>query len=588
MSTPTAIGPSVEPLSADVLLANVESCACPQCGAPMAVRLWLLTADCWRCDVSISLAHLWDDVAKDHAGPQRETKAPAVPERTATRRPRRSMGRATSGVDRRPALPVPPRFTQPRRLRWQTLLQEALACLMSTIAHLILLILLALLSLGGVREPVQQIRLSLEVDPTRREGGTPTPPVVVQQASFELPVERPPQPVDIEAQIWDRLVQDAAHDPGANLPEYAELEDSMASNNQYERMLSSRDPRIRREVVLQEGGTTRTEAAVARALRWIARHQARDGSWPLSRFHRTSECRGQCGNPGSISSDAGGTALALQAMLGAGQTHQVGQYRDEVSAGLRYLLEIQRRGGDLRGNSSANAGMYVHALATIALCDALAMTGDPLLRDPAQRAIDFVEIAQHDEGGWRYKPGQAGDLSVVGWQLMAIHSAKAAGLQVADRAFLGAEYFLNSVQTDRDGAFYSYLPGGKPTPAMTAEGLLSRMYLGWRKSHRGLRTGVAALADAYPPEPHDANIYYWYYATQVMHHWGGRTWASWNRQMRDILVGSQIVQGHEAGSWDPNTPHGHQGGRLYMTALACCTLEVYYRHAPIFRKIRLE
>ena len=275
-------------------------------------------------------------------------------------------------------------------------------------------------------------------------------------------------------------------------------------------------------------------------------------------------------------------------MLGAGQTHDVGQYQDHVSAGLAYLLEVQKTNGDLRGNSRANAGMYVHALAAIALCDALAMTGDPNLRVPAQRAIDFIEIAQHDEGGWRYKPGQAGDTSVVGWQLMALHSAKAAGLDVADRTFVGAEYFLNTAQTDRRGAFYSYRPGGEPSPAMTAEGLLSRMYLGWRKSDRGLRSGVYALATEFPPDPHEPNIYYWYYATQVMHHWGGRPWATWNRQMRDILVASQIVRGHEAGSWDPDTPHGHQGGRLYMTALACCTLEVYYRHAPIFRKIRLD
>ena len=84
------------------------------------------------------------------------------------------------------------------------------------------------------------------------------------------------------------------------------------------------------------------------------------------------------------------------------------------------------------------------------------------------------------------------------------------------------------------------------------------------------------------------DLYYWYYATQVMHHWGGQPWAAWNRRMRDALVTTQEIAGHEAGSWDPITPHGHQAGRLYMTALACCTLEVYYRHAPLYGEKMLK
>ena len=57
--------------------------------------------------------------------------------------------------------------------------------------------------------------------------------------------------------------------------------------------------------------------------------------------------------------------------------------------------------------------------------------------------------------------------------------------------------------------------------------------------------------------------------------------------MRDILVESQQKKGHEAGSWDPRGGHASQAGRIYSTALAVCTLEVYYRHAPIFRQLEL-
>ena len=172
---------------------------------------------------------------------------------------------------------------------------------------------------------------------------------------------------------------------------------------------------------------------------------------------------------------------------------------------------------------------------------------------------------------------------------MAMHSGRAAGLEVSDLALIGASFYLDSAQVDPDGAFYSYLPGDPFSEVMTAEGLLSRMYLGWQSQNRGLRRGVMRLAEDFPPTRSEPNIYYWYYATQVMHHWGGPVWTRWNQQMRDVLVSSQSTHGHEAGSWwYPHIPHGNRAGRLYMTALACCTLEVYYRHAPLFRKIKLN
>ena len=123
---------------------------------------------------------------------------------------------------------------------------------------------------------------------------------------------------------------------------------------------------------------------------------------------------------------------------------------------------------------------------------------------------------------------------------------------------------------------------------MTAEALLCRMYMGWTKEFPGLVQGVDYLTREHMPKRRSSNFYYWYYATQVLHHYGGKQWKKWNRQMRDILVELQEKRGHEAGSWEPRGPHGSQGGRLYATALAVCSLEVYYRHTPIFRQIDLD
>ena len=88
------------------------------------------------------------------------------------------------------------------------------------------------------------------------------------------------------------------------------------------------------------------------------------------------------------------------------------------------MMQNQKPNGDLRANFPGQAGMYAHGQGAIVLCEALAMTGDEQLRDPAQRAIDFIENAQHRQGGWRYQPGQPGDTSVLGWHLMAIQSAR--------------------------------------------------------------------------------------------------------------------------------------------------------------------
>jgi hypothetical protein len=179
-----------------------------------------------------------------------------------------------------------------------------------------------------------------------------------------------------------------------------------------------------------------------------------------------------------------------------------------------------------------------------------------------------------------------GDLSVTGWQLMALQSALAANLSVPEETMELAGQFLDRVQRD-DGAKYAYLPNDRPSAPMTAEGLLSRIYLGWKRSHPSLVQGVDWMLSNHPPDMDEPDIYYWYYATQTIHHYGGAQWERWNLRMRDVLVATQETRGHRAGSWTPDGPLVRRGGRIYMTSLAICCLEVYYRHLPIFRQLEL-
>jgi hypothetical protein len=449
------------------------------------------------------------------------------------------------------------------------------AWVVSLLFHLILITILGLMSYGEEEEE-PFILLSQDIQAPRSEGGDPAL-IVENEPKFDLPISEKPKNQDqmralIAANQDARELRLDPDVPQPQLPDVSQIKEVIGASDSPRRMLAARDPRVRVEMVKQEGGTTLTEAAVARGLQWMSTQQKEDGGWGL-----------KGGN-----TDAAGTSLALLPFLGAGQTHQTGKYREQVSKGLRWLIEHQRPDGDLRYRTSGNHGMYAHGQAAIVLCEAYAMTGDEQLRIPAQKAIDFIVEAQHPAGGWRYSPGQPGDLSVVGWQLMALQSARAAKLTVPDSTLELASHFLDEVSHD-DGSKYSYQARGGATETMTAEGLLSRVYLGWNKQDNPqLTDGVNWLVDNHLPDARQPNMYYWYYGTQVMHHYGGPQWERWNLKMRNVLTESQGTSGRDAGSWSMAGRHDAAGGRLYMTAMATCTLEVYYRHAPIFRQIKLD
>ena len=95
--------------------------------------------------------------------------------------------------------------------------------------------------------------------------------------------------------------------------------------------------------------------------------------------------------------------------------------------------------------------------------------------------------------------------------------------------------------------------------------------------------GISALIEDAPFNIADQDVYYWYYATQVLHHYGGSPWRRWNTVMREELPNAQVKTGKESGSWAPQRDRwGKNAGRLYTTCLSLYCLEVYYRHMPIY------
>ena len=126
---------------------------------------------------------------------------------------------------------------------------------------------------------------------------------------------------------------------------------------------------------------------------------------------------------------------------------------------------------------------------------------------------------------------------------------------------------------------------------MSAVGILCSQYLHAGRSDPVITGGVRYLM-ANQPDPSERNVYYWYYATQVLHNMADKDWDVWNRKMRKILVDSQAREGCASGSWDPDGPvrdaWGPQGGRVMVTSLSCLTLEVYYRYLPLYKLDRPE
>jgi hypothetical protein len=360
--------------------------------------------------------------------------------------------------------------------------------------------------------------------------------------------------------------------------------------------LEGRSLENRRGMALAGGGSSASEAAVEAGLRWLARHQAEDGSWSfLFDDRHCPQCSGQCRNPGVMESTTASTGLSLLCFLGAGYTHREGPYQQEVSKAIYYLVNkmvITSDGGDLRDVSvmtnavdnlmivRKSGDMYSHAIACLALCEAYAMSRDSSLQGPAQSAVDFIVYAQSENGGWRYEPKEPGDLSVTGWQLMALKSGVLGRLEIPRNVWYRATEFLDSVQ-DEKGSTYGYQQPSTNRPSMTSVGLYGRLMLGWPRQHPPMLKGAAQLA---AEQPRKSNMYFNYYTSQVLHHVGGKPWERWNPRMRTYLIDTQIDdESHEDGSWYFDEAWSDRGGRLYTTTLAILTLEVYYRYMPMYQ-----
>ena len=505
---------------------EVAGCQCPECGGPMSIRLWLMTADCALCGTSLELSEeqerelqalIQRQVAPPPPPPapakptpplkQQQTqvaaparpvepraksvpvtpapvkaKAPARPPEPARAAPPAAKVSPSKPAKREPApgkptaQPVPavlappvaplakpapppaPRHEDdddPFRIDW-------LPVLISTIFHVLLIMLLALLNSksepyrkppilltatwniegkeGDKKQPHENDERTVKIVPGPEKAPEPKPPEPPKPVAIEKPPPTPPKKVSTpEIVPTDFRPSDLAD---AKLPRLEQIQQELASTDG-SRMSQGRDPRLRSQMVIHEGGTIHSEAAVANGLRWISRHQSSDGSWSFSRFHVDSDCDRRCGGMGGANSDTAATGLALAAVprcWSNTRSRHLQRARETRSRVVGQRAEVERRLA-FRQRQHVRAWHRVdRALRSLHADQGRSAAQTSSKSDRLHRQSPRHRL-RPPSGGWRYSPGEAGDLSVVGWQLMALQSGRHAGLDRSQKRLRASRQF---------------------------------------------------------------------------------------------------------------------------------------------------
>lgn len=314
--------------------------------------------------------------------------------------------------------------------------------------------------------------------------------------------------------------------------------------------------------------TPESARAVNRGLEWLASQQLEDGSFPGGRYGR---------NVAVVS-------LAALAFMSEGSMPGRGRYGEHVRRGLEFVLEHSAESGLISAEAS-HGPMYGHGFATLFLGEVYGMTaggGDTRLAERTHealvKAVRLIEQTQNDEGGWRYNPVPFdADVSVTICLVMALRSARNAGLEVSSEVIDKAVEYVRRCQNPDGGFRYQAEMGASAWPR-SAAGVASLYYAGIYEDdaiERGLRYLEATARPGGMPIHRPHYHYGHYYAVQVMFLAGGDKWAGWWPAIRDELISNQSGDG----SWEDRSV-----GSAYGTAMSLIILQMPNRYLPIFQK----
>ena len=312
--------------------------------------------------------------------------------------------------------------------------------------------------------------------------------------------------------------------------------------------------------------SAREPSAVDRALEWLAAQQHPDGSW------------GEDGRPGA-------TGLVLLAFVGAGETHNSGQYKDTIKAGLRFLKDAQGDDGRF-GRCASSDDLYENMWAALAMSEAYGLTGSHLFKKPAQAGVDFILAARNPGLGWGDGPrDRATNSSMTIWAVMVLKSAQMAELNVDEEAFQGAVAWLDLV-TDPDSGHVGHSSredagDDRPFPALSGNALVAgaivaRTIAGADPRESDVIQKGADLLLADPPTANSADPAHWYFGTLAMFYRGRGDWKAWEELVRAAIPAQHTDDSETSGSWTPPEDATRSDARISSTALRTLVLEISY------------
>ena len=242
----------------------------------------------------------------------------------------------------------------------------------------------------------------------------------------------------------------------------------------------------------------------------------------------------------------------------------------------------------LVGETPSHGPFYSHGISSLMLAEVVGML-DPKLGEEARHALERsirlildaqdVQKTPRDSGGWRYQgDSRDSDLSVSGWQLLALRAAKDIGCDVPSENIDRAIGYIRRLSVQGHRGFGYQSPHGA-TPTRAGTGITALEVCGEHHSPETL--GAAEYLLARPLQPKDHYYYYGvYYCSVGMFKVGGRHWDRARPRIYSVLLDEQGADG----SWKARSGSERGAGRVYATSMAVLALSVEYRYLPIYQR----
>lgn len=318
------------------------------------------------------------------------------------------------------------------------------------------------------------------------------------------------------------------------------------------------------------------DQSIDNALRAMQRTQEKDGSW--------SATNARVKNPAI-------TALCVMAFLSAGHVPGEGRYGDTVKNGIDVVLKAQHPNGLIA--TEGGHEMYHHGICTLMLAEVAGMADEKQgaeIRKALEKAVNIILEAQRTTdprsphyGGWRYRVKTLdSDLSVTGWQIMALRASKNLGCDVpAERIELAVDYIKRCQDPTTHG--FRYFPNSRLTLPCTGTGILALEICGKHQHHspEARQAGSYLVQEKNLPRWASEHFFYGiYYSSQAAFQLGDNYWAVFRPQMHKVLLDNQ----GGAGAWIGGDAGSRAYGPNYCTAMGVLALTVEYRYLPIYQR----